>query len=201
MHNAAFRELGLDDWRYEAIDVEPERFDAGRARAGGAGLRRRQRHDPAQAARARGCRHGKRRSREAVGAANTLVFARRRRCMPTTPTWQGFLTALRERAPEAPGGHAGAGAGRGRRRPGRRLRAAARRARPRWRSGTATPSGPRRWLPTWPVPATAPIWPPPPRPSLDQTDLLVNATSVGMVEPRPRPQMHRGNRTPSRSYR
>ena len=25
MHNAAFRELGLD-WRYEAIDVEPERF-------------------------------------------------------------------------------------------------------------------------------------------------------------------------------
>ena len=73
MHNAAFRELGLDDWRYEAIDVEPERFDevvramAGQGYAGANvtiphKLRALEVADTATPV------------AQAVGAANTLVF-------------------------------------------------------------------------------------------------------------------------------
>jgi shikimate dehydrogenase len=101
MHNAAFRELGLD-WRYEAIDVEPERFAdvlAGLPDDGFAGanvtiphkVRALQAADePTDVARA-------------VGAANTLSFAGGRVQADNTDV-EGFLAALRERHPQAPSG-------------------------------------------------------------------------------------------------
>jgi shikimate dehydrogenase len=101
MHNAAFRELGLD-WRYEAVDVEPERFgevlrslpDEGfvganvtiphKLRALEAA------DDPTEVARI-------------VGAANTLSFAGGRVRADNTDV-EGFLAALREQLPAAPAG-------------------------------------------------------------------------------------------------
>ena len=102
MHNAAFRELGLDDWRYEAIDVEPERFDdvvRSLAAQGYAGanvtiphkLRALQAADSASPV------------AQVVGAANTLVFRDGAVHADNTDA-QGFLTALRERVPDAPQG-------------------------------------------------------------------------------------------------
>ena len=104
MHNAAFRELGLD-WRYEAIDVEPERF-AERACESlpGRGSRARTSRSRTSCARSRSPTTATDVAR-AVGAANTLVFDDGRVQADNTDV-EGFLTALRERAPEAPGGHA-----------------------------------------------------------------------------------------------
>ena len=101
MHNAAFAALGLD-WRYEAIDVEPERFAEfvrGMPADGFAGANVTIPHkvaalelaDTATAV-ARG-----------VGAANTLVFRDGAIHAENTDV-EGTLTALRERAPEAPAG-------------------------------------------------------------------------------------------------
>jgi shikimate dehydrogenase len=101
MHNAAFRALGLD-WRYEAIDVPPERFtqvlrDLPEQGFAGANvtiphkLRALEAADqPTEVARA-------------VGAANTLAFEAGRVHADNTDV-EGFLTALRERAPQAPAG-------------------------------------------------------------------------------------------------
>jgi shikimate dehydrogenase len=101
MHNAAFRALGLD-WRYEAIDVEPERFGEVLAALPGEGfvganvtiphkLRALEAADePTDVARA-------------VGAANTLSFTHGRVRADNTDV-EGFLTALRERNPAAPAG-------------------------------------------------------------------------------------------------
>jgi shikimate dehydrogenase len=101
MHNAAFRELGID-WRYEALDVEPARF-AGVLESlpgqGFAGANVTIPHklraleaadDPTEVARV-------------VGAANTLSF-RSGRVLADNTDVEGFLTALRERAPSAPTG-------------------------------------------------------------------------------------------------
>jgi shikimate dehydrogenase len=100
MHNAAFEAIGLD-WRYEAIAVEPERFEAllrGLPDRGFAGanvtiphkLRALQAADSAAPV------------ARAVGAANTLVFAGEGIVAHNTDV-EGFLAALRERAPGAPG--------------------------------------------------------------------------------------------------
>jgi shikimate dehydrogenase len=101
MQNAAFRELGLD-WRYELVDVEPERFSevlAGLPEQGFVGanvtiphkLRALEAADePTAVARA-------------VGAANTLLFAGGRVMADNTDV-EGFLAALREKAPAAPAG-------------------------------------------------------------------------------------------------
>jgi shikimate dehydrogenase len=101
MHNAAFRELGLD-WRYQAVDVEPARFRevvAGLPAQGFVGanvtiphkLRALEAADDAtEVARA-------------VGAANTLSFEGGGVRAENTDV-EGFLTALRERVPEAPAG-------------------------------------------------------------------------------------------------
>jgi len=101
MHNAAFRELGLD-WHYEAVDVEPERFrDVLRSlpEEGFVGanvtiphkLRALEAADaPTDVARI-------------VGAANTLSFAEGRVRADNTDV-EGFLTALREQVPGAPAG-------------------------------------------------------------------------------------------------
>ena len=102
MHNAAFAELGLDDWRYEAIDVEPQRFEEvvrSMVAQGYAGanvtiphkLRALEVADTASAV------------AEIVGAANTLVFDDGAVHADNTDV-EGFLTAMREHAPEAPGG-------------------------------------------------------------------------------------------------
>jgi shikimate dehydrogenase len=101
MHNAAFRELGLD-WNYELLDVEPERFaevvrDLPSQGFAGANvtiphkLRALEAADSASSV------------ARAVGAANTLVFADGRIHAENTDV-EGFLEALRERAPEAPAG-------------------------------------------------------------------------------------------------
>jgi shikimate dehydrogenase len=101
MHNAAFGELGLD-WRYEAIDVPPERFEQlvrelpSRGFAGANvtiphKLRALEVADTSSAV------------ATAVGAANTLVFAGGRIHADNTDV-EGFLAALRERAPDAPRG-------------------------------------------------------------------------------------------------
>jgi shikimate dehydrogenase len=101
MHNAAFRELGLD-WRYEAVDVEPERFgDVLRSLPGqgfvGANvtiphkLRALKAADDATGV------------ARIVGAANTLSFAGGRVRADNTDV-EGFLAALREQLPDAPAG-------------------------------------------------------------------------------------------------
>jgi shikimate dehydrogenase len=101
MQNAAFRAVGLD-WRYEAIDVPPEDFPEvlgalpGRGFAGANvtiphKLRALEAADEAtEVARV-------------VGAANTLSFGGGRVRADNTDV-EGFLAALRERAPEAPAG-------------------------------------------------------------------------------------------------
>ena len=188
MHNAAFRELGLDDWRYEAIDVEPERFAEvvrGMAAQGYAGanvtiphkLRALEVADTATEV------------ATAVGAANTLVFDRRRR--PRRQHGRGGLPHRAARA-RARGARAACG---------------------RWCWARAAPGGPsstrcsRRGRPR------VEVWNRHPeraaalvadlsgrgrhraggnrrRRTLDRTDLLVNATSVGMVSPGSDPSMH-----------
>ena len=101
MQNAAFRAAGLD-WRYEAIDVAPAEFAEvltalpGRGFAGANvtiphKLRALEAADEAtEVARV-------------VGAANTLSFGGGRVRADNTDV-EGFLAALRERAPEAPAG-------------------------------------------------------------------------------------------------
>ena len=100
MHNAAFRELGLD-WRYEALDVEPERFAEVLRVPSRAGVRGRERHDPAQAARARG---GRRRQPTSRG-----------RWAPPTRCLRGRARARRQHRrrglPDRPAGARARGAG------------------------------------------------------------------------------------------
>jgi shikimate dehydrogenase len=100
MHNAAFDQLGLD-WHYEALAVEPARFEeevrrlAQGAYAGAnvtiphkvAALRLATSRDAVA---------------EGVGAANTLVFTEGQIAAHNTDV-EGFLRAVRERRPEAPG--------------------------------------------------------------------------------------------------
>jgi shikimate dehydrogenase len=101
MHNAAFEELGLD-WRYELLPVEPERFEPLVRELPGRGfvganvtiphkLRALALADrPSEVARA-------------TGAANTLTFGAEGIAADNTDV-EGFLSALHERAPEAPSG-------------------------------------------------------------------------------------------------
>jgi shikimate dehydrogenase len=98
MHNAAFRELGLD-WRYEAVDVAPARFAEVLGSLPGQGfvganvtiphkLRALEAADQAtEVARA-------------VGAANTLSFEAGRVRADNTDV-EGFMAALREQVPAA----------------------------------------------------------------------------------------------------
>ena len=115
----------------------------------------------------------------AVGAANTLTFEGGRIDADNTDV-EGFLAALRERAPEAPGGHARAGAGRRGRRARRRLRAAERRRSTGGRlepaPGARARAGRRRLA----GPAARPLCKATEPPLTASVDLLVNATSVGM---------------------
>jgi shikimate dehydrogenase len=105
MHNAAFRELGLD-WRYELLPVEPERFDEfvrelpARGFAGANVTIPHKLRALALADRASDVAR-------ATGAANTLLFPDedgKGRIEAENTDVIGFLEALREQAPEAPEG-------------------------------------------------------------------------------------------------
>ena len=101
MHNAAFRELGLD-WNYELLDVEPERFaevvrDLPSQGFAGANVTIPHKLRALEAADSTSS------VARAVGAANTLVFADGQIHAENTDVG-GFLAALRERVPEAPAG-------------------------------------------------------------------------------------------------
>ncbi len=101
MHNAAFREVGLD-WHYEAIDVESERFAElvrGMPARGFGGANVTIPHKLAAIEVADTAAP----TATLVGAANTLVFRDGAIHAENTDV-EGTLTALRERAPEAPAG-------------------------------------------------------------------------------------------------
>jgi shikimate dehydrogenase len=176
MHNAAFRRLGLD-WRYEAIEVEPERFERVVRELPGEGfvganvtiphkLRALELADSAsQVARA-------------VGAANTLSFREEAIAADNTDV-DGFVRALRERAPSAPAGMralvlGAGGAGRAVTYALLRERAAAVDV---WNRhpdrAAALVEDLGRFAGQVALRAV-------PEPTIDQAELLVNATSVGM---------------------
>jgi shikimate dehydrogenase len=101
MQNAAFEAAGLD-WRYEAIDVGPDRFESevrrlARERFAGANV--------TVPHKLRALEVADRASEVArsVGAANTLELVDGEVRAHNTDV-EGFLRALRERAPEAPAG-------------------------------------------------------------------------------------------------
>jgi len=184
MHNAAFEELGLHDWRYEAIDVEPERFAELVRDLPARGFRGANVTIPHKL-RALEVADTATPVARAVGAANTLVFDDGAVHADNTDV-EGFLTALRERAPEAPGGMRalvlGAG-GAGRAVVYALVEAGAARVEvwnrhpDRAEALVGDLSAPGR--PTDLVATTTP--------STAGIDLLVNATSVGMVSPGPDP--------------
>lgn len=101
MHNAAFRELGLD-WRYESLDVEPERFAEVLAALPGQGFVGANVTIPHKLRALEAATEATEVAR-AVGAANTLSFEAGGVRADNTDV-AGFLTALRERAPAAPAG-------------------------------------------------------------------------------------------------
>jgi shikimate dehydrogenase len=179
MHNAAFAALGMD-WSYEAIDVEPARFsEVVRAlpAQGYAGanvtiphkVRALELADSASA------------TAQAVGAANTLVFEHGRMHADNTDV-EGFLTALRERAPEAPSGMRalvlGAG-GAGRAVVFALLHADAGEVQVWNRHPERAERLVTELAATAPGPGVTAIS----GPNLENVDLLVNATSIGMPEP------------------
>ena len=140
MQNAALEALGLaGEWSYEAIDLEPAEF-AGRTRElPGAGLRRRQRHHPAQGGGTSRWPTRPPRRREQIGAANTLSFSEGGIRADNTDA-SGLLAAL----PEPVEGTGGAGPGRGRIGAGRGLGAGRAGGLGR-RSGTGRRSAPTNW--------------------------------------------------------
>jgi shikimate dehydrogenase len=175
MHNAAFAALGLD-WAYEAIEVAPEDFaavlrempDRGFAGANVTiphKLRALEAADSATPV------------AEAVGAANTLVFADGRIHADNTDV-EGFLTALRERAPEAPAGLRalvlGAGGA------GRAVVFALLQARAHVEIWNRHPERAERLADELARAANGADLAATAHPTLENIDLLVNATSVGM---------------------
>jgi shikimate dehydrogenase len=101
MHNAAFRELGLD-WAYDAIEVPPAAFDAlvhDLLQRGYVGANVTVPHKLAALAVADSATDTAR----AVGAANTLSFIDGSIAADNTDV-HGFLRALRRHVPEAPAG-------------------------------------------------------------------------------------------------
>ena len=184
MHNAAFRELGLDDWRYEAIDVEPERFEAlvrELPARGFAGANVTIPHKLRALADADTASDVSR----VVGAANTLVFEQGAVHAHNTDV-EGFLAALREQAPEAPGGMRALvlGAGGAGRAVVYALIEAGAAAVEVW---NRHPARAEELVSHLEVAGSATELTATTAPNLDRTDLLVNATSVGMVSHGPDP--------------
>jgi shikimate dehydrogenase len=101
MQNAAFEALQLD-WRYEAIEVEPDRFEALVRELGGRGFVGANVTVPHKL-RALAAADSATETAAAVGAANTLSFVDDRIQADNTDV-EGFLRALGEQVPGAPGG-------------------------------------------------------------------------------------------------
>ena len=175
MQNAAFARARWLDWRYVKLPVPPELFDETVRALPGSGFRGANVTIPHKLRRARAGRRCARAAAAAIGAANTLTFARRRDRGATTPTRRASSTrsgrgpATGKRALVLGAGGAGA------------------------RRGLGAARGGRGEVPVWnrtPERAAALAaelgvsHAERPRPC----DLLVNATSVGL-EPRWRAQM------------
>ena len=140
MQNAALAELGLgEQWRYEAIDVEPSELAGFVARPRRRGLRRGQRHGPAQGGGAELASEASDRAK-AIGAANTLSFDGETIAAENTDA-PGLIAALPSSAVGRAARWCSAPAGAAR----AAVWALAARA-PRSRSGT----GPRSARPSWP---------------------------------------------------
>jgi shikimate dehydrogenase len=101
MHNAAFEALGID-WRYELLPVPPEEFDAFVRALPGRGFAGANVTIPHKLAALAIADQASEVAR-ATGAANTLSFTAAGIEVENTDV-AGFLTALQERAPEAPRG-------------------------------------------------------------------------------------------------
>jgi shikimate dehydrogenase len=105
MHNAAFEALGLD-WRYELLPVEPERFEAFVGELPGRGFVGANVTIPYKL-RALELAGSATEIARATGAANTLTFGGAGGAggiEAHNTDVEGFLRALRERAPKAPAG-------------------------------------------------------------------------------------------------
>jgi shikimate dehydrogenase len=178
MQNAAFEALGLD-WRYEAIAVRGERFGpmVGELRElGYAGANVTIPHK----LRALEVADAATEVARAVGAANTLVFTAEGVFAHNTDV-DGFVRALRERAPEAPAGMRALvlGAGGAARAV---IHALVEQGAARVEVWNRHPERARGLVDELrrrgaPVPLEAV-----PEPSVAETDLLVNTTSVGMTK-------------------
>jgi shikimate dehydrogenase len=188
MHNAAFAALGLD-WAYEAIDVAPDDFAPLVREMPGRGFAGANVTIPHKL-RALEVAHSASPVAEAVGAANTLVFADGRIHADNTDV-EGFLTALRACAPEAPAGLRalvlGAGGA------GRAVVFALLQARAHvevWNRHSERAERLARELAAaadgLDLAATA-------HPALENIDLLVNATSVGMAPQAGAPELPSGS--------
>jgi shikimate dehydrogenase len=101
MHNAAFEALGLD-WRYELLPVEPVGFEDLVRELPGRGFAGANVTIPHKL-RALALADSASEVARATGAANTLTFTGGGIAAENTDV-EGFLNAMRERAPEAPAG-------------------------------------------------------------------------------------------------
>ena len=168
MHNAALRELGLDDWRYQHLPLPPELLRGDRARARARRLPRRQRDDPAQGG---GARAGRRRDR------NSACGRRREHAHVRRTAHRGRQHGC-DRSPAgdpAPGTTRAAGAPSSRRRRRRRgppSTPSSRPARRTCRSGTGPPSGPSALASELGGRAVR---------SPEPADIVVQCTSVGLT--------------------
>ena len=146
MHNAALRELGLDDWRYQHLPLPPELFaEAVRAlaRAGFRGVNVTIPHKEAALALADEATATAR----AVGAANTLTFQDSGIAADNTDV-TGLLRAIPSRHdPRGRRARSSSGAGGAARAAVHALRHAP--ARRTCKFSTGPTSGPRRWPPSW----------------------------------------------------
>jgi shikimate dehydrogenase len=181
MHNAAFRELGLD-WSYEAIEVEPHRFATvtrglPARRFAGANVTVPHKLQALELA------DSASEVARAVGAANTLSF-RRGTILAHNTDVDGVVRALREQAPDAPAGMralvlGAGGAGRAVVYALLRERAAAVEV---WNRRPERAVALVEDLEPY---ARQTLLRAVPEPTTDQAELLVNATSVGMPSTRP----------------
>ena len=189
MHNAAFRALELD-WHYEAIDVQPADFPEVLAALPGRGFAGANVTIPHKLRALEAADEATEVAR-VVGAANTLSFAGGRVRADNTDV-PGFLAALRERAPEAPAGMRalvlGAG-GAARAVVYALLEAGAARVEvwnrhPERAAGLVADLAPA---------AGSSVLASNEKPSLTASDLLVNATSLGMRDARAGPGSWEGD--------
>ncbi len=89
MHNAAFAALGLGDWHYQRLPVPPGLLAATVRALARIRVRRRERHDPPQARRARARRRGQRRRARDRRGEHAQLRIPTGGSQPRTPTRRG----------------------------------------------------------------------------------------------------------------